>query len=148
MTDKQIVDSWHSVKFPGSYSNVQYFVKGLRKRGLVKHRSLNDIKKLLENDLYYQTSRSVRKRFITRPDVSNYFSSRMEIDLFDIGKNRFRDAKSGRVKGRYGLALIDNFSKTIFLKPLPSKKSAAVLKAFKAVMNSLKPPFTYPGKIF
>ena len=148
MSNEKILKLWHSTDFPSAYSNVQYFAKSLKKKNkdLSKNKTTSDIKKILENDIYYQTSRNVRKTFKTRNDLESYFSTRMEADLFDIGKDRFIDVTSGSTKGRYGLLVVDVFSKTIFIKPLANKNAKDVLTAFKSILDNFSPPFSDPGK--
>ena len=146
-TDKKILKLWHSTDFPSGYSNAQYFTKALKNKGIIKNKTGNDIRKILQSDIYYQTSRNVRKNFKTRSDVESYFSTRMEADLLDIGKDRLIDMQSGSTKGRYALVIIDVFSKTVFIRALNNKSAKEVLAAFKSILESLNPPFSYPGKL-
>lgn len=140
-TDKEILSKWHSVRFPSSYSNPEYFAKSLKEHGQAKNKNINEIKKVLEGDIYYQSSRLVKKKFGTRHDLESYFSLRMELDVMDIGKKL-----GDQLGGRYALILEDIFSKTVFIRSLSSRNSKEVLKTFKNILKALKSPFDIPGK--
>lgn len=139
---KDILTKWHSIKFPSGYSNPDYFARSLKQKGFAKNKSVADIKDILEKDLYYQSSRAVKKKLVTRHDLSSYFSIRMELDVMDMGK-RFRD----RFGSRYALVLEDLFSKTVFIEGVESRNTKDILTAFKHILNRFKSPYTVPENL-
>lgn len=139
-------EKWLDIDFPGSYSGLDTFYKALKKKGETKTRQ--EVKKLLEENSAYQTSRGLPRRpFKTRKDVARYFSQRWEADLGDIGPSRFVDTRHGKVKGRYFLLAIDLFSKKFFVKPLSGKTKSDVTKAFKQIKDELTKPYRMPREL-
>ena len=140
--EQKIQKLWKNADFQGSFSNLNYFIKALRKRGDVTSRET--VRKALEKDLNYQTSRQLPKTFPRRKNVTFYFSERFEMDLGDIGRNRFLDPRSGEEKGRFFLLCIDVFSRKFMVKALTGKTGAVVLKAFQTIISELEPPYKAP----
>ncbi len=136
---ESLVDSWKDINKPGSFSSARYFYKGLKTK-----RTEKEVKKELEKDIHYQTTRSLRRNFPRRRDFATYFSDKFESDIADIGANRFVDVKTGKEKGRFFIVFIDIFSKANFSRGLKDKSGKSVLQAFKSVEEELKSPYTTP----
>ncbi len=136
-----IVDRWQNPNIPGSFSGLDYFYRGLKQQGKTGGRSKAQVNRLLENDLYYQSSRGLRKSFPKRHDLTFFISQRYEMDLGDLG-NRIQNHQD-KVVGRYYLLLIDLFSKKLFARALANKAAETVLAALKAIVKEdMKPPYT------
>ncbi len=139
-----ITKKWRNIDIPGSFSNSNYFYRGLVSSDKTRGKSENQIKSALKKDIVYQTSRTLRKKFPRRHDLATYFSETWEMDLGDIGAGRFVDLKTGRQKGRFFLLCIDIFSKKIFARGLASKSADDVLHALGEISAQLEPPYTLP----
>ena len=117
-------------------------MKALKKKGIRVSRSR--VKKALEDDPTYQTSRALKKRFTRRKTITFYFSERWESDVGDIGSERFIDRNTGEEKGRFFLICVDVFSKRIFAEAMDGKKASDALRAFQSILSRLQAPYTAP----
>ncbi len=139
-----VVNKWKNIKTPGSFSNSTYFYKGLEQEKSVGNKSEKDVKKILQNDITFQTARTLRRNFPRRKDLAYYFSEKWEADLGDIGADRFVDLKSKKQKGRFFFLAVDLFSKRVFAKGLKNKSADSVLSALKEIAGELEAPYTLP----
>ena len=139
-----LLSRWRNIKARGSFSGLDYFYKGLRKDKAAQGRTRQQVKKLLEDNLTYQVTRPLKKRFPRRKELVFYFSVLWESDLGDLGRGRVKDPQTGQEKGRYFLLAIDVFSKKLFAVGLPDKSANSVLAAFKTIEADLQPPYTLP----
>ncbi len=136
-----VVAQWQDPKVSGALSSLNYFYRGLKVRGETGGKTKADVKKILENDIYYQSSRGLRKHFQRRRDLTYFIGERYEMDLGDLG-NRIQNWK-GKVVGRYYLLLIDLFSKKLFARALANKAADTVLAALKSIVaDDMKPPYS------
>ena len=141
--DSEILALWKNIDYPGSFSNIEYFLRTLRERGIDASRAR--VKKVLQENATYQTSRALKRSFPRRTTQTYYFSERWEADLGDIGKRRFVDFKTPTIdKGHYFFLAVDVFSRKFFVKALKDKTSGETLAALKSILASLKTPYTVP----
>ena len=135
---------WKNIAVPGSFSSPSYFFKGLRAKKATGGKTEEQVRKILEGDISFQTSRALRKTFPRRKDLAYFFSERWEADVGDIGKARFVDLKTGKEKGRYFLLAVDLFSRKVMVEPLPNKTASTVAKALEKILSTLKRPYSAP----
>ncbi len=144
--EEQILESWKDPEVPGSFSGLQNFYRGLQEKGLTRGKTKAQVKDILEKDLFYATSRGLRRNFPKRKDLVYGLNQRYEADLGDLG-GRFKGLE-GKVKGRYYLILIELFSRKLFCRALVDKSGPKVLAALKSIVeDDLKPPYQFQGTI-
>ena len=142
--ERKILESWKDPAVPGSFSGLQNFYRGLQEKGLTRGKTKSEVKDILEKDLFFATSRGLRRNFPKRKDLVFGLNERYEADLGDLG-GRFKDLE-GRVKGRYYLILIELFSRKLFCRALRDKSGPNVLAALKSIVEEdLKPPYQFEG---
>ncbi len=155
---EEILKKYKNIKTPGAFSNVKYFLKGLEEEGVKtrkkekrgrKPRKLTQsmLKNVLEQDITYQVSRSLRKHFERRKIISLGLNELWEGDIGIVGPSRFSTSESGEKKNRYFLLFVDTFSKMSFAHGLQNKSAQEVLAAFKKIVQDLKPPYSQPSTI-
>ncbi len=66
---EELLKLWRDPSFPGAFSGLDAFYRGLQQRGLTKGRTKKEVRQILEQDLHYQVSRGLRKHFPVRKDL-------------------------------------------------------------------------------
>jgi hypothetical protein len=130
--------TWSSLSKPQAFSNFDAF---FRANKFDKKEKAAVLSKLNTHPVF-AVSRSYKKKFLKRTNVAFDFGERWEADMGDIGENAAWNDKPATInkKNRLFLLAIDLFSKEIFSEALKSKSAKATVKAWKHILNNLKPP--------
>jgi len=118
----------HPIAFSGVSNIYRYY------RGVLK---ISDIKNLLSHNESYTLRREYKKPS-RNPSYSHYKRYQFQIDLLDISNlARWNDGI------HYLTAVIDTFTRKVWVIPCKDKKAKTVLKAFDSIITSVdKKPFS------
>lgn len=116
---------YHDIGQPAAYSTIDKLYEAVEKK-IPK----NDIKEWLSGELAYTLHKPRRVNFKRNPYLVNNINDQWQADLADL---------SSLAKSNDGykmiLLVIDTFSRFVRVRPLTTKSSKEVLKAFKEIVD-------------
>jgi transposase InsO family protein len=118
---------YYDPSHPASLGGVKRLQKGIE--------SKKKAEEWLSSQRAYTLHRPIRRKFPTRSTRTSHFGGQWQADLNEM------HTYSRENKGyQYILTVIDIFSRYAWAEPLKTKKSADVIKAFKNILKTTKPP--------
>ena len=142
-TKSRILALWRDPTTENSFSNIDYFMKTLRKLGI--HVKRAELSKILELDPDYALTRKNPPQKIPRRSASSlYFGERFEADLAFVGDRKLRSSHFRHRRLNHPvvwLQVIDTFSRFIWARKLRNKEKVGVSNALGEIFASMRPPY-------
>jgi hypothetical protein len=131
--DNVLKKIYYDPENPASFSGAPKLYDAVRGRGY----TLKEVKTWLSKQDTYTLYKQSRKNFTHPVIVPAGIDTQFEADLFDVASiSKYNDGV------RFGLLVIDAFSKYLWIVPLKTKKTVEVAAAFQTVLDEGRVPST------
>ena len=128
---KYLKEIYYNPKNPAAYSSLDKLYRYIQTEG--KHKiSKNILRQWLQGQETYTVHREVKSNFARRKVISPYVDYMWQTDLSDY-RNYAQKFNNGYC---YFIVVIDTMSRFIWTKPLKSKKTIEVARAFEHILDS------------
>ena len=124
---------YYDPKFPGSFSGINAFYRGLRLRNILASKKI--VTEWIQSQNTYRLHKRRVKKFERNKTIVAGIDHTWQADLID-----FKSLTKSNNNFVFILVVIDVFSKYLWMVPIKNKKSSSVIEAFKIIFKSKRKP--------